>query len=375
MGGMALTCSGHEIAVPNNTEKQIIGENGDKFLNLSNLPYLYLKYKSYDCGYVAVASNFLSCEEKCCAGRVIEDFDVMTSNNPPSPGIECKGKNSISEWLKTLEDEHKACPQCGENQSDMVFLGRVDNVNYQVKQDEPQRHRILFRQKELYQIFKCNAQDFESHVTEFKSHVKNTNNPHDVTALQTGALTSISSVSNPGGNIELIKYDSIKIIPDDSNNRIIIGETHSAKTDNPHNVTAAQIQALVSLDGISNPGGGIDLIQDGSIVITPDERENSITIGETHSTRTDNPHNVTAAQIGAPVSLDGVNNPGGDIDLIEGTNIKTTSGNNSIRIDCTLGLEVQPGETEPKSIGIDNLVGTSNMYAPRITYTSWKTIL
>jgi len=364
-GGMALTCCGHEIVVPSGTQKQILDEKGEPVLYLSNFPYLYLKYKSYDSGYIAVASNSSSCEEKCCPGRVIDDFEVVASSNPPNSGIGCKDKLSISEWLRNLEEKHKTCPQCGENQADMVFLGNVDNSDNKVKQSEPERYRILFRQKELYQLFKCHAQDFESHVHNFESHLKNVSNPHDVTASQIGALTSINSVSNPGRNIELVKNDSITIVPEDAYNRILIGETHSARTDNPHNVTAAQTGAPVSVDGVSNPGGDVDLIQAGSIVITPCDRKNSITIGETHSARTDNPHNVTAAQVEALVSVGGVSNPGGNIDLIEGTNIKITSDyeNDSIKIDCTLGLVVQPAETETKSVGIDNIVGASTMYA------------
>jgi len=58
-------------------------------------------------------------------------------------------------------------------------------------------------------------------------------------------------------------------------------------------------QGLASLDGVSNPGGNIDLIQAQAIVITPNDATNQITIGESHSALTNNPHNVTSAQIGA----------------------------------------------------------------------------
>jgi hypothetical protein len=59
---------------------------------------------------------------------------------------------------------------------------------------------------------------------------------------------SLDGVSNPGGNIDLIAAQAILITPDDANNRIIIGEGHSARTDNPHNTTAAQIGALPAAD-------------------------------------------------------------------------------------------------------------------------------
>jgi hypothetical protein len=58
-------------------------------------------------------------------------------------------------------------------------------------------------------------------------------------------------------------------------------------------------QGLASIDDVSNPGGNVDLVPAQAIVITPNDANNQITIGENHSTLTNNPHNVTAEQIGA----------------------------------------------------------------------------
>jgi hypothetical protein len=65
-------------------------------------------------------------------------------------------------------------------------------------------------------------------------------------------------------------------------------------------------QGLVSLDGVGNPGGNIDLVAPAgqSIVITPDDANNRITIAESHSARTGNPHQTTAADIGALLAKD-----------------------------------------------------------------------
>jgi hypothetical protein len=138
------------------------------------------------------------------------------------------------------------------------------------------------------------------------------------------ALAGIDSVFNPGGNVDLIPEDAITISSDDGANTITVGETHSGRTDNPHLVTAAQTGALVSVEGINNPGGNVDIVPENSITVASDEGTHTITVGETHSDRTDNPHLVTAAQTGALVSLDGVANPGGDIDLIGGDNMTIT---------------------------------------------------
>lgn len=56
---------------------------------------------------------------------------------------------------------------------------------------------------------------------------------------------------------------------------------HMGSTNNPHSTTAAQVKALVSVDGVSNDGGDIDLIAGTGITITPDNPNNRITITAT----------------------------------------------------------------------------------------------
>ena len=56
---------------------------------------------------------------------------------------------------------------------------------------------------------------------------------------------------------------------------------------------------IVSVDGVKNPGGNIDLIPANTITIDPNDATNRITIGENHSTRTNNPHGTTAAHVKA----------------------------------------------------------------------------
>jgi len=58
-----------------------------------------------------------------------------------------------------------------------------------------------------------------------KSHMDSTSNPHNVTATQVGALVSVDGVSNAGGNVDLVAGSNISIAPDDTNNRITIGGT------------------------------------------------------------------------------------------------------------------------------------------------------
>jgi hypothetical protein len=152
-------------------------------------------------------------------------------------------------------------------------------------------------------------------------------------------LLSVDGVSNPGGDVDLVQTDAITIVPNDGANTITLGETHSARTDNPHSVTAGQTGSLVSADGVSNPGGDVDFVQQNAITITPNDGANTIAFGENHSARTDNPHAVTAAQTGAPVSVDGVSNAGGDVDFVAGSNMTITpnDGANTVTFSATGG--------------------------------------
>ncbi|MHC4499513.1 MAG: hypothetical protein ACYS21_10420, partial [Planctomycetota bacterium] len=94
-------------------------------------------------------------------------------------------------------------------------------------------------------------------------------------------ITSVDGVSNPGGDVDLIQTDAITIVPNDGANTITFGETHSARTDDPHTVTAAQTGALVSVDGVSNAGGDVDLVAGSNMTITPDDGANTVTFSST----------------------------------------------------------------------------------------------
>jgi hypothetical protein len=104
--------------------------------------------------------------------------------------------------------------------------------------------------------------------------------------------------------------------------------------------TAGAGGGLASIDSVFNTGGDVDLIPQNAITITPNDGANTITIGETHSSLTNNPHAVTAVQTGALVSVDGVSNPGGDVAFIAGTNVTITpnAGARTITFAATGGV-------------------------------------
>lgn len=118
-----------------------------------------------------------------------------------------------------------------------------------------------------------------------------------------------------------------------------------------NDITSSVVVFAESLDGVTNPGGDIDLVATGGIVITPDNGANTITFDTTalaldsdvttvsgnlatHVADTANPHSVTATQTGALVSVEGVSNAGGGIDLtVTGTGLTITGDNGANTID------------------------------------------
>lgn len=260
--GVALDCCGREIVVPPSSEK--IKVSG--MLTDGNPNYLYLKYKECATEKVPAVSNASACEEVCCDNRVKETYSIEVTQVKP---------DAMPLWEETItKDDLKKgirCPECKDPNYPKVLLAvliKDNNGVWGIDDAETRKWRsVVFSNPILYKLI-------NSHLTDFS-------NPHNVTAGQVGALKSIEGVENPGGNIELVRQDAIIINADNNAKTITIGESHSAKTDNPHNVTALQTGALVSVNGVRNLGGNIDVVAGVNITITPDDTNNLITIAST----------------------------------------------------------------------------------------------
>ena len=375
--GVALDCWGREIVV----DKEYIELNVTGTLGAGDKGYLYIKQKPCLKDPVPVLSNASTCEQECCYSRIKEDFEVVVSKDaPPAPEFlldvekywywkkdvqgqgykdvnpkegdiellakkiweergdfksneadwyEAKQIIAINEYLKEV-----GCPSCNDPKVLLAVIEKKADGSIGVNDTETHKYRsIVYNNPMLYDLI-------SSHLVDF-------NNPHKVTAQQTGAIKSIENLGNPGGNINLEKQNAITITtetPSGADPIIRIGENHSANEGNPHNVTAEQTGAIKSIGSVSNPGGNVDLVQDNAIVINSDDPNNRITIGENHSYRTDNPHGTTAVQVGALISIDGVSNPGGNVDIVAGKNITITPGypdSTSITIASTLDKVLQ----------------------------------
>jgi hypothetical protein len=347
--GMGIDCCGRLVvvkgtgAVVTKEVKQIEEENEPGY---PEPMYLYIRYKECLKEAVPVPGVGDACEEKCCYNRILEVFDVVYSSNPPVQSIphdvnfpsESDYENDNNKAvLKIARDYYNAnlksgCSDCTES---LILLGAFTKKQNGEKWDLDETTttdylKVAYTNTMLYDII--------------TSHATNFGNPHEITAEQAGALVSIDGVHNDGGDVDLIAESgsAIVITPDDGNNSITIGENHSDDTENPHKVTAKQAGALVSIDGVSNDGGDVDLIAESgsAIVITPDDGNNSITIGEKHSNDTKNPHKVTAVQAGALASINSINNVHSNLDIVssDGT-ISITNVNSDINLTLANALQ------------------------------------
>ncbi len=222
---------------------------------------------------------------------------------------------------------------------------------------------------------RVDGRDVAADGSSLDGHIAQRNNPHRVTAAQAGALRSVEGVSNPGGNIDLTPTNAITVSGNDATNRITIGENHSGLRNNPHGVTAAQAGALRSVEGVSNPGGNIDLTPTNAITVSGNDAANRITIGENHSGLRNNPHGVTAAQAGALPTSGGTVN--GGINLRNKLDLRASRANDSSALiwngdanaswgvlsRVTATLSSSPGASRAAVAGVSDVANVYGVYA------------
>ena len=145
-----------------------------------------------------------------------------------------------------------------------------------------------------------------------------------------------------------------------------ITDSHLIDYINPHNVTALQVGSPITVDGVGNPGGDVDLIEGDEIVITPNAGNNEITISVSaklnshidNSTDTaDNPHGVTAAQIGG---VDGASNVGGEAEIFKD---KTDETLNFKTLESSDGAVIFSEGTDKLDLTVPHIVNTSNPHS------------
>jgi hypothetical protein len=334
--GYALDCCGREIVVPQKTKVAMPGSPEGVY-------YLYLEFDEKAREPTPASDTVAATAEGGCAdGRVCELYKLSVSQKPPLPqrtllieegGVTywylfSLGPDSVDTYISTLDGTLNPGTKLSETLLGQRFADHgygftsgakpevekdgsswkiVDGYKYFVrKEDEtlgvysfcPPRKCPECSDAKVFlaaiEIRNGAASINESETCQFRSvvysnpllrdlldgHLEDSENPHHTTARQVGALVSVEGVKNPGGNIDLIEGGAIQIIADNSTNTITISENHSTRIDNPHGTTAAQVGALVSVEGVEgNPKGNLSLTSsDGSIQVKPNPDNHSINL-------------------------------------------------------------------------------------------------
>jgi len=129
------------------------------------------------------------------------------------------------------------------------------------------------------------------------AHANRRDNPHGVTKAQVG----LGNVENYGIATQAEAEAGT------ANNKYMtplrvaqaIAALHANRRDNPHQVTAAQVGAITSVAGISNPGGGVDIVAGSAISITKDTTNKRIVINAHTEGAAPGPHASTHASGGS----------------------------------------------------------------------------
>lgn len=125
--------------------------------------------------------------------------------------------------------------------------------------------------------------------TNLDTHAALKNNPHQVTAAQIGLdnVDNTSDASKPISTAQQAKFNELESSISGVQTNL---ETHEALTNNPHQVTAAQV-GLGNVDNTADVDKPVSTAQQAAI----DGVSADLTA---HATNINNPHGVTASQVG-----------------------------------------------------------------------------
>ncbi len=259
--GVAVDCCGNDIVVPSEITAQVENwENVDKDKDI----YIYIKYNECEKEPVPNLSNSSVCEEECCNSRIEETFSLYASNSPPtetSVFSVVSHKDDPYEIMEELKEKYyngklkNECPECSD-EGVLITVIKKSGSDFSIDEDKTNTLRpVVFTNPMLRDIISAHEGDFE--------------NPHRVTAEQTGALKSIENLENPGGNIDVKGKNSVKI------------ETSTQEGEDPQLII--DVRAIGTINGVGNTDEkfvpNINIVSnDASIEISEDDENNEINL-------------------------------------------------------------------------------------------------
>lgn len=186
--GYALDCCGNLIIIDHTKSHTVSNPFNDDTV------YLYVYYDECDKDQVASMNESSSCEENCDYNRTLETFKLVFDNHLPQD--------------INIDDDCIVPTMMCEHEGVLIAVFKKNGAIYEVDNDRSQKlpQRLLSNAQLAYHL--C-------------LHENKTDNPHHVTADQVGAIISINTVQNAGGNIDLTSKDSsIKITANDAENTV-----------------------------------------------------------------------------------------------------------------------------------------------------------
>ncbi len=311
--GYAIDCCGRPVVVPRETTARIEGIPSGGHLGL------FIEYAECVTETVPIPGSEDACERECAYNRVIETFEVVVRalDGEPEPVKPVPGV--------TFPDLEASSGEAGETSTEVAAEFRV-------------RRRDLEAELE-----RLSERGHEAEVHELEAEIERLEERHGLRTsssgdengdkdAELGAIardwgseenTPIGCADNDTEAVYLGWFSSPSDEPSDVDTsfrpRVYTNDMlysaiaqHTVDFTNPHQVTPAQIGALVSVSGVEGDAGqNVDLAAaDEHVDITPDPDENEVGVSvpglTDHLEDTDNPHEVTTGQIGALSSLSGV---------------------------------------------------------------------
>ncbi len=208
-GGIAIDSRGREIVIPEDCEKEIFVYENQEKINLTTTHtgsapyYLFLEYSPLDHEMVSAAANPSSCEETCRTNRVIEDFNVVASTDPPAAvGFACPelsgavngddAKEKIKIWLK---DQINGSCDASEN-TGVFFLALAQDTGVVIDTGTTLQYLSLVPDNRgLSQLITCHMADLD--------------NPHHVTAAQIEALSTSGGLVSGSVSIKTTDWGAL----------------------------------------------------------------------------------------------------------------------------------------------------------------------
>ncbi len=229
--GVALDCCGNEIVVSEDSVRNV--ENWS-VVNKDQQIYVYIKYEECETEPVPNLSNASVCEEECCNSRIEETFSLYVSNDYSEEeisGVNLRGE-SLEDIYRNIKKSYytdgkleRACFPCKTEGILIAVLEKGEDGTISINTYDTEALRpVLFTNLILRDVTITHISDF--------------NNPHRVTAEQTGAIVSINNLQNPGGNIDIEGRNIVQI------------ETEQEDGDDPKVIV--DVKALQRINGVGN---------------------------------------------------------------------------------------------------------------------------